>query len=66
MIERIHDLLAEEEARQRKIIDLAVGHRYGIQTIARRTGVLPGTVSTVLKKNKIEFHPTLKEWRVRK
>lgn len=55
-----------KEGEERMIVTCAVGKRYGIQTIARRTGVLPAFVSQILKKNKIYFDLALKEWRVRK
>jgi hypothetical protein len=54
-----------DEAKGKEIADLALGKRYGIQTIARRTGVPPEAVSKFLRKKGIEFHPALKEWRSR-
>jgi len=55
-----------KEEEERRIIACAVGKRYGIQTIARRTGLMPASVSQILTKNKVYFDLALKEWRVRK
>jgi hypothetical protein len=50
---------------ERMIVACAIGKRYGIQTIARRTGLMPASVSQILTRNKVYFDLALKEWRVR-
>lgn len=51
--------------KEQEIVNEAVGKRYGVLTIARRTGVNPEEVARTLQKHKIKWHSALKEWRNR-